>query len=119
MPRATTTSDVFNAIAEGRRRDILVCLAARERSVSEIVEALDLPQPSVSKHLKVLRAVGLVGARRSGRETHYRVNPEALRPLQEWTQVFERYWNHQLARVTQRAERPSRPSGKGHPGETS
>lgn len=104
MPRATTTSDVFNAIAEGRRRDILAFLAPAERSVTEIVEALDLPQPSVSKHLRVLREVGLVEARRSGRETHYRVNLEAIRPLQEWTQVFERYWGRQLSRIKERAE---------------
>ena len=74
MPRAATTSDTFNAIAEPRRRDILDYLAARERSVGEIVIALNLPQPSVSKHLGVLRDVGLVDVRRDGRQALYRTN---------------------------------------------
>jgi DNA-binding transcriptional ArsR family regulator len=108
MPRASTTSDVFNAIAEGRRRDILVFLAARERAVTDIVDALELPQPSVSKHLKVLREVGLVRVRRDGRQMLYRTNADALRPLHEWTETFERYWRHQLARVKERAEGKSK-----------
>jgi hypothetical protein len=82
MPRAATTSDTFNAIAEPRRRDILDYLAARERSVGEIVIALKLPQPSV-----------------------YRTNPEAIRPLHEWASQFQRYWQGQLGRIKQRAER--------------
>ena len=105
MPRAATTSDVFNAIAESRRRDILVYLAPRERPVGDIVAALRLAQPSVSKHLKVLRDVGLVHVRREGRQMFYRTNVEAIRPLHEWTQTFERFWRHQLARVKERAER--------------
>ena len=100
---------MFNAIAESRRRDILVFLAADERSVGEIVDALGLAQPSVSKHLKVLRDVGLVSARRDSRQMLYRTNSEALRPLQEWTQTFERFWSHQLSRIKQRAERTSPP----------
>ena len=104
MPRAATHSDVFNAIAESRRRDILSLLADRERSVAEVVSALSLPQPSVSKHLKVLRHVGLVDVRRDGRQMFYRTNVEAIRPLHEWTLTFERFWRHQLARVKERAE---------------
>jgi DNA-binding transcriptional ArsR family regulator len=104
VPRAATTSDVFNAIAESRRRDILVYLATRERPVGDIVATLRLPQPSISKHLKVLRNVGLVHVRREGRQMFYRTNIDAIRPLHDWTQIFERFWRHQLARVKERAE---------------
>ncbi len=104
MSRAATTSDVFNAIAESRRRDILSFLAASERPVGEIVDALELEQPSVSKHLRVLRDVGLVRARRDGRKILYRTNAEAIRPLNEWSATFERYWQHQLNRVKELAE---------------
>jgi DNA-binding transcriptional ArsR family regulator len=104
VPRAATTTDAFNAIAEARRRDILVFLAPGERSVTDIVEAFELPQPSVSKHLKVLRDVGLVDVRRDGRQVFYRTNLAAMRPLHEWTRTFERFWTHQLARVKARAE---------------
>ena len=105
MPRAATTSDTFNAIAEPRRRDILDYLAPRERPVGDIVLALGLAQPSVSKHLRVLRDVGLVEVRRDGRQSFYRTNAEGIRPLHEWTSQFERYWRNQLARVKERAER--------------
>ncbi|MQA28534.1 MAG: metalloregulator ArsR/SmtB family transcription factor [Luteitalea sp.] len=105
MPRAATTSDAFNAIAEPRRRDILDYLAPRERPVGDIVLAVGLAQPSVSKHLRVLRDVGLVEVRRDGRHVFYRTNAEGIRPLHEWTSRFERYWRHQLARVKERAER--------------
>lgn len=108
VPRAATTSDVFNAVAESRRRDILAFLAPDERPVGDIVTALDLQQPSVSKHLKVLRNVGLVHVRREGRQVFYRTNVEAIRPLYEWTQTFERFWRHQLTRVKQRAEAHSK-----------
>ena len=104
MPRAATTSDVFNAIAESQRRDILVYLAPGERAVSEIVDRLSLGQPSVSKHLRVLRDVGLVHTRREGKQVFYRTNVEALRPLLEFTGMFERFWKHQLSRVKARAE---------------
>lgn len=112
MPRAATTADVFNAVAESRRRDILVYLASCERPVGHIVEALALGQPSVSKHLKVLRDVGLVHVRREGRQMFYRTNAEAIRPLHEWTATFERFWRHQLARVKQRAESKANQGGK-------
>ena len=105
MPRAATTSDTFNAIAEPRRRDILEYLALRERPVGDLVTELGLAQPSVSKHLRVLREVGLVDVRREGRNVLYRTNVEAIRPLHEWTSRFERYWQHQLARIKERAER--------------
>jgi DNA-binding transcriptional ArsR family regulator len=105
VPRAATTADVFNAIAESRRRDILVYLAPQERPVGDIAVALRLNQPSVSKHLKVLRGVGLVAARREGRQILYRTNSDAIRPLHEWALTFERFWRHQLTRVKERAER--------------
>ena len=104
MPRAATTSDAFNAVAEPRRRDILELLAAEERSVGDIVAALGLGQPSVSKHLQVLRDVGLVHVRREGRHVWYRTNAEALRPLHEWTGMFQHYWRGQLNRIKQHAE---------------
>jgi DNA-binding transcriptional ArsR family regulator len=112
MPRAATTSDSFNAVAEPRRREILNYLALRERPVGDIVASLRLAQPSVSKHLRVLRDVGLVDARRDGRHILYRTNADAIRPLHEWTKTFERFWQHQLNRVKQRAEEKSNPLGK-------
>jgi len=104
MARAATTSDSFNAVAEPRRRQILTFLADSERQVGEIVLAVGLDQPSVSKHLGVLRRVGLVHVRRNGRHRLYRTNADALRPVHDWTESFERYWRHQLNRVKQRAE---------------
>ena len=105
MARAATTSDAFNAVAEPRRRQILNYLARDERQVGEIVSALGLDQPSVSKHLGVLRRVNLVRVRRNGRHRLYRTNAAAIRPLHDWTETFERYWQHQLNRVKERAER--------------
>ena len=104
MARAATTSDAFNAVAEPRRRQILSYLADRERPVGDIVAALSLDQPSVSKHLCVLRDVGLVHVRRNGRHRFYRTNAEAIRPLHEWAGTFEKFWSHQLARVKELAE---------------
>ena len=104
MPRAATTSDAFNAVAEPRRRQILSYLALQERPVGDIVASLGLEQPSVSKHLRVLLDVGLVKVRRDGRRMLYKVNAEAIRPLHEWTSTFERFWRHQLNRVKERAE---------------
>jgi DNA-binding transcriptional ArsR family regulator len=104
MPRAATTSDAFNAVAEPRRREILNYLALSERPVGEIVAALGFEQPSVSKHLRVLLDVGLVHVRRDGRQMFYRTNAEAIRPLHEWAGTFERFWKHQLNRVKDRAE---------------
>jgi DNA-binding transcriptional ArsR family regulator len=104
MARAATTSDVFNAVAEPRRREILTLLALQERSVSDLVERLECAQPSVSKHLRVLSDVGLVHARRQGRRVLYRTNGDAIRPLHEWAGTFQRLWRHQLSRVKTRAE---------------
>ena len=104
MPRAATTSDAFNAVAEPWRREILSYLALRERPVGDIAAGLGLAQPSVSKHLRVLRDVGLVCVRRNGRQMLYRTNAEAIGPLHEWAGTFERFWRYQLARVKERAE---------------
>src|SRR5271156_1989316 len=104
MARAATTSDAFNAVAEPRRRDILNYLALQERSVSEIVDSLEMGQPSASKHLKGLRDVGLVHARRDGKRILYRTNADGIRPLHEWTSMFEKFWSQQLLRVKERAE---------------
>jgi len=117
MARASTTSDAFNAVAEPRRREILNYLALRECRVTDIVDALGLEQPSVSKHLRVLRDVGLVHVRRDGRQKFYRTNAEAIRPLHEWAGTFARMWRHQLDRVKERAEqktlRDRQPDGVG------
>jgi DNA-binding transcriptional ArsR family regulator len=105
VARAATTSDAFNAVAEPMRREILSFLAAGERPVGDIVDRLGIEQPSVSKHLHVLREVGLVHVRREGRQKLYRTNAEAIRPMYEWTRQFERFWQHQLLRVKERAEK--------------
>ena len=108
MARAATTSDVFNAVAEPRRREILTLLVVKELPVGEIVAALRVDQPSVSKHLRVLRDVGLVHVRRNGRHKLYRTNAAAIRPLHEWAETFERYWTNQLNRIKERAEEKMR-----------
>jgi DNA-binding transcriptional ArsR family regulator len=104
MARASTTSDAFNAVAEPRRREILSYLVLAERPVGAIVAALGMEQPSVSKHLRVLRDVGLVHMRCQGRQKLYRTNAEAIKPLHEWAATFEKYWQHQLLGVKKRAE---------------
>ena len=104
VARAATTSDAFNAVAEPRRREILDYLANGERPVGDLVVQLGLEQPSVSKHLRVLRDVGLVRVRRHGRHMLYRTNADGIRPLYEWTKTFERLWAHQLWRIRERAE---------------
>lgn len=111
MARAATTSDAFNAVAEPRRREILNYLALRERPVGDIVETLRMEQPSVSKHLRVLKDVGLVRVRRDGRRMLYRTNAGAIRPLYEWAGTFEQLWRHQLARVKERAEAKAKEGG--------
>ncbi len=106
MPRAATTSDVFNAIAEPRRRELLDVLArGGAQPVGGLVTVLRLPQPAVSKHLGVLRKVGLVAARRRGRERLYELNATELKTVHEWVKSFERYWDQQLLRIKARAER--------------
>ena len=105
MARATTNSDAFNAVAEPRRREILIFLANAEHRVGEIVLALRIAQPSVSKHLRVLHDVGLVRSRRAGRHILYRTDAEAIRPLHEFSKFFERFWQHQLLSIKERAEK--------------
>ena len=104
MPRASTRSDVFNAVAEPQRRIILELLVSEERPVGELVRLLQVAQPSVSKHLRVLRDVGLVQVRREGRNMLYRTNASGIRPLHDWAGAFERHWRQQLQRIKQRAE---------------
>lgn len=104
MPRASTTSDPFNAIAEPRRRHILELIAAEERSVGEIAEALELEQPSVSKHLQVLLNVDLVTVRRDGRRILYRTNAETVRTIHDWCGMFAQHWRAQLRRIKAHAE---------------
>jgi len=104
MARASTTSDPFNAVAEPRRRHILELIAGEERSVSEIAQALELEQPSVSKHLQVLRSVGLVRTRRDGKRILYRTNADALRTIHDWCGMFSRHWRGQLRRIKAHAE---------------
>jgi DNA-binding transcriptional ArsR family regulator len=108
MARARTTSDVFNAVAEPQRRQILLFLLEKERPVTDVVDELRLEQPAVSKHLRVLRDVGLVQVRRDGRHKFYRTRADGLRPIHEWSTMFERYWSHQLLRVKERAEKMAR-----------
>ncbi len=110
-------SDAFHAVAEPRRRAILDFLAVAERPVGDIVTALRLAQPSVSKHLRVLREVDLVRVRRDGRRMLYRTNADAIRPMHEWSGAFERYWHQQLHRIKARAEATFRsaPGGGDQP----
>jgi DNA-binding transcriptional ArsR family regulator len=99
MARAATTTDVFNAVAEPRRREICDALAGGERPVGELVEQLGLAQPQVSKHLRVLREVGLVEVREQGRQRLYRLNGQALKPIHDWVKGYERSWNERFDRV--------------------
>ncbi|MEX2113090.1 MAG: metalloregulator ArsR/SmtB family transcription factor [Pirellulales bacterium] len=112
MARSATTSDAFNAIAEGRRREILGLLALRERSVNDLAESLGIAQPQVSKHLRVLREVGLVSVRDDGRFRCYRLNAERLKPVYDWLQGFERCWDHQLSGIKARAEAKAKAARK-------
>jgi DNA-binding transcriptional ArsR family regulator len=99
MARSATTSDVFNAIAEAHRREILDVLMTGEKAVGEIVNDLSMSQPRVSKHLRVLSEVGLVRCRAEGRRRLYRLEPARLRPLQEWLAKYERAWNDRMDRM--------------------
>jgi len=99
VARAATTADVFNAVAEARRRQILDVLASGEKQVTAVVEALPISQPQVSKHLRVLSEVGLVEARSDGRQRLYRVNGRRLKPIHDWVSNYERHWNERLDRL--------------------
>jgi DNA-binding transcriptional ArsR family regulator len=107
MARAATTTDIYNAIAEPRRRQIIELLSednAQPRSVNELVERMRLPQPAVSKHLGVLRKVGVVTVTKQGQHRLYQLNPEQLKTVHDWVKAFERFWAHQVDRIKQRAE---------------
>ena len=100
MPRAATTADVFNAIAEPRRRQIIELLARRGAlAVGTLVVTLGLPQPAVSKHLGVLRKVGIVTVTKQGQQRLYRLEAKELKPVHDWAKRFERSWSHQLDRI--------------------
>lgn len=117
MPRSATTTDAFSAIAEPRRREILSTLAESnaEHDVTWLVEQLGWPQPQVSKHLGVLRQVGLVRVTRDGRRRLYSVNGKELRPVYDWVKSYERFWEHKLQRIKERAEQMERESRQDHP----
>jgi DNA-binding transcriptional ArsR family regulator len=118
MARSSATLDAFTAIAEPRRREVLGALAAGggEQAVGDLVITLGWPQPQVSKHLGVLREVGLVTVRRRGRHRMYSVNGEQLKPIHDWVQMFERFWTQHIDRIKDRAERAAqaRPSPGNH-----
>jgi DNA-binding transcriptional ArsR family regulator len=99
MARLATTTDVFNAVAEPQRREILNLLAHGERSVNEIAAVLNLKQPQVSKHLRVLSEVDLVTVRKDGKQRLYRLRSENLKPIHEWVSSFEHIWNERLDRL--------------------
>ena len=105
MARAATTSDVFNAIAEPRRREIIDLLNdGRPWAVGDVVARVDLAQPAVSKHLGVLRTVGIVTVVKSGQQRLYQLEASRLKPIHDWVKTYERYWTHQLGRIKERAE---------------
>jgi DNA-binding transcriptional ArsR family regulator len=106
MARLATTVDVFNAIAEPRRREVIAALAdGKEYAVNEVVVRLRMPQPAVSKHLGVLRKVGVVSMVKRGQHRMYRLNAAELKPVHDWVKTYERYWTHQMGQIKERAER--------------
>ena len=111
MARLPTTSDVFNAVAEPGRRAIVNLLAKGEHSVNEIVEALGMKQPQVSKHLRVLKEVGLVSARGGGQQRLYRMNGQNLKPLYDWVKPFEHMWNERFDRLADYLEQMKQQEG--------
>jgi DNA-binding transcriptional ArsR family regulator len=113
MARASTTSDAFNAVAEPRRRQILDLLTLGEKPVNDMVATLGLAQPQVSKHLRVLREVGLVSVRGSGQQRLYKLNADRLKAIHDWVQTFEPFWDHQLDRIKKRAERKAKERSAG------
>lgn len=115
MARAPATSDAFNAVSEPRRRQILDLLALGERPVNDIVASLGLAQPQVSKHLRVLREVGLVSARGSGQQRLYTLKADHLKVIHDWVRTFEPFWDHQLDRIKERAERKANERSAGRP----
>src|SRR3977135_137290 len=123
VARAATTADAFNAVAEPRRRQILDILVGGERPVNELVALLGLAQPPVSKHLKVLRDVGVVLVRQDGRQRLYRLNGQALKPIYEWVSAYERSWSERFEQMetvledTREKEQEDEHRGQQHKGE--
>jgi len=113
VARSSTTSDVFNAIAEAHRREILDALIAGEKAVGAIVNDVSMSQPQVSKHLRVLSEVGLVRCRTEGRRRLYRLEPAHLRPLREWLAKYEQAWNDRMDRVDAYLKELQRQEGSG------
>ena len=115
VARAATTSDVFNAIAEPRRRDIIDLLASGEaRPVGELVQRLALPQPAVSKHLGVLKKVGIVSVTTAGPLRLYRLEPKGLKIVHDWVKRYEKFWTLQIDRIKERAEAKARAQFEGN-----
>ena len=115
MPRAATTSDVFNAIAEPRRREIIEILSTHGTGpdgtawpVTALVRILGIPQPAVSKHLAVLRKTGIVSVEKQGQQRFYRLQAQELKTVHDWTKHFEKFWTHHIDRIKERAERIAR-----------
>jgi DNA-binding transcriptional ArsR family regulator len=117
MPRAATTADAFNAVAEPRRRQILDVLAGGERPVNDLVETLGLAQPQVSKHLRVLREVGLVDVREAGRQRMYRLNGKSLKPIHDWVKNYEQTWNERFDALAELLEELGKDEGDENHGE--
>src|SRR5512138_3777396 len=113
MARAATTSDVFNAISEPQRRDILILLRAGERPVTELAQELGMAQPGTSKHLRVLREVGLVRDRKAGKLRLYGLDARGLRPVHEWAEGFERFWNESFDRLEDYVQELKQAKGEG------
>jgi DNA-binding transcriptional ArsR family regulator len=116
MARAATTSDVFNAIAEPQRRQLLVLLRAGERPVTELAQQLGITQPGASKHLRVLREVGLVRDRRAGKQRLYALDARKLRPVHAWTGGFERFWNESFDRLDAYVQGLAQTKSRSHRG---
>ncbi|MDP2287192.1 MAG: metalloregulator ArsR/SmtB family transcription factor [Actinomycetota bacterium] len=110
MARAATTSDVFNAIAEPQRRQILALLRTGERPVTELALELGLTQPGASKHLRVLKEVGLVHDRKAGKQRLYGLNARGMQPVHEWTGGFEQFWNESLDQLDAYVQELKQPS---------
>jgi DNA-binding transcriptional ArsR family regulator len=113
MARAATTADAFNAVAEPRRRQLLDVLAGGERPVNDLVARLGLAQPQVSKHLRVLREVGLVEVREEGRQRMYRLNSQPLKPIHDWVKDYERTWSERFDRLDVVLEELKKEDGEG------
>ena len=114
VARAATTADAFNAVAEPRRRQILDALAGGERPVNDLVRQLGLGQPQVSKHLRVLREVGVVDVRDRGRQRLYRLNGAALKPIHDWIKPFERSWSERFEELDAVLEDLKKEEGHAH-----